>query len=222
MTDYGDRYYTPPAVTRAMIQRVPITLGSQVLEPCAGDGWIARVLEEYGSTVTTADVNPRADVDYPGVDFMGKRAQELFEGEGYRCIITNPPWSAAALFVRRALELAPTVIMLLRLTFEEPCSDRDRKESYREDLVQDIAGKLTLPRVSFVLGGSGTDSASPAWFMWKRGHWGGYNGGVVTKSDLRELEHPEDFDGVDLETLTGRQAAAAAGQCGLFADEGGY
>ena len=161
MTDAQPReqYYTPPACTHALLRHLDME-PTTILEPCAGDGWISRVLNKEGHTTITADVNPDAPVDMPGNDFFAC---------DYTCdmpIITNPPWSDAALFVRRALEFTPDVAMLLRLTVIEPCDDETKPKSYRPDLVCGHRSHVVLPRVSFYRGDSGTDSVCPAWFIW--------------------------------------------------------
>ncbi len=173
MSDYGDRYYTPPPLTRLLLERgqwslrwsrlhgAPLTIA----EPFAGDGWITRVLEEAGHTVIAGDVNPRALCEHAGLDFFSKRADRVYAGVDV--VISNPPFSAAPACVRRAREFADLVVMLLPLGFFEPCASKE--SSRRADLVQDACHAIIMPRVSFIQGGEGTDRAPCAWYFWHRG-----------------------------------------------------
>ena len=83
-----------------------------VLEPCCGKGHISRVLtEEYGLDVTSHDLH---DYGYgeSGVNYLIKpeKHPRLYE---FSAVITNPPFSLAERFIRRAMRDAPIVAMLL-------------------------------------------------------------------------------------------------------------
>lgn len=181
MTDYGDQYFTPPRLTQALLARIGAR-PMRVVEPCAGDGWISRELARAGHTVVAGDVDKTADVEHAGVDFFSKRASRLYAGAD--AIITNPPYSAAPRCVRRARELAPLVIMLLRISFLEPCDQQE--SSRRVDLVQDISRFIVLPRVSFYQGKRGTDSVTCAWFIWDQRHAGPRTFEIVTDAELAQ------------------------------------
>lgn len=184
VTDDGPReqYFTPPPATRALLRRIAVPPGP-VAEPCAGDGWIVRELERMGCGVVSGDIDHEVDVFRPGLDFFSTRAGMAYDTCG--CIITNPPWSDAARFVRRALEITPHVAMLLRLTFLEPCESTPK--SARVDLLKKLSRCIVLPRISFYRGKSGTDSVCPAWFVWG---FGGQEGPatveIVTDGELAE------------------------------------
>jgi len=158
----GDAYYTPPEVTRALLDRwdVPPLVG----EPCAGDNWITRVLEGPRRQVITADIRDDAPVNYPGVDILTLHPCNSHPFRCVEAIVSNPPYSLAAPIVRKALELCPRVAMFLRLSFLEGCEDKP--ESKRLDLLGRLSRVIVLPRVSFIQGKSGTDSSTCAWFIW--------------------------------------------------------
>lgn len=179
MTDYGDQYFTPRCLTRALLTDIDAR-PMRVVEPCAGDGWISSELERAGHTVVAGDVDKHARVEHAGVDFFSQRATRLYEG--CDAIITNPPFSAAPRCVRRARELAPLVIMLLRISFLEPCEKRE--SSRRDGLVQDLSRFIVLPRVSFYRGKRGSDSVTCAWFIWDQNHTGPRTFEIVTESEL--------------------------------------
>lgn len=193
----NDAYYTPPALTRVLLKRLHADYwrntvvddeeeGTRrkrlIAEPCAGDNWIDRELRAKGYQTVTGDIDPSKPVHYAGIDFFSKKAGRIYKGvDG---IITNPPFSAAPRFVRRALEITPNVAVLLRLTFLEPCESRP--ESARADLLRKLARVIVLPRVSFYQGKSGTDSATCAWFIWREHRYGSTNLEIVTEAELAE------------------------------------
>lgn len=193
MSPGREQYFTPPRVTRALLHRLDLE-PMLLAEPCAGAGWISNELERAGHQVLTGDIDDAVDVFRPGVDLFSRRA-----GIAYgqcNAIITNPPWSDAARFVRRALEITPNVAMLLRLTFLEPCDSTPK--SARVDLLEQLRACFVLPRISFYRGARGTDSVPPAWFVW----------------GFPWLELPA------LDVVTDAELARHAGQTDLFIEEG--
>lgn len=166
-----DAYFTPPELTRAhlfhLANRPSLPRDNRpprVLEPCAGDGWIADELRAAGYEVITGDVDPKYGTDHV-VDFLSDEAVGLYQELKIDMIITNPPWSRSAEFVRQALKITPWVSMLLRMTFLEPCEGTRR--SYRLDLLDELAHVQILPRTRFIHGKKGTDTVPPAWFIWE-------------------------------------------------------
>jgi hypothetical protein len=107
-----DLYETPPAATAALlrVERLP----HRIWEPAAGRGAIARVLRDHGHAVIASDI-----YDYGNLHFVGDFLAQKQMPAGCTCILTNPPYQIAEPFVAHALELAPLVIMLLRLAFLE-------------------------------------------------------------------------------------------------------
>lgn len=169
--DELDYYPTPFWATEVMLEflysRLPIPPSeSEIFEPCCGYGHIAHVLGTVGWDVTTNDINPRIDAD------MNRDFIRLPEEEGKTdWIITNPPYETpeyhAADFVRKALKLANKgVVMLLRLSFLEPCQNRF-------GLLRDFPPSLELviPRPRYVDGS--TDSVTSVWLYWIKedGRW---------------------------------------------------
>ena len=167
--DALDRYYTPQWVTEALLEHVHVT--GFVLEPCAGMGGIADVLERRGRPVIRCDIDPTASVENRVHDFLSDPYVGGFKMKyaAPSWIITNPPYVTpdkrkASDFVRRALGIAPRVAMLLRLSWLEPCADR-------ADIFKDTPPSrlIILPRIAFKgPGGKGnrTDSVTSAWIVW--------------------------------------------------------
>ena len=115
---------TPPWAVRAVIEQMSLDdrLGpirpfaepypATVLEPAAGRGHIAVPLAQMGYDVQACDIHDYGN-GYAVRDFL----DHDFGTDTFDAIITNPPFSLAADFVRKGLELAPDVLVLCRLSF---------------------------------------------------------------------------------------------------------
>lgn len=159
-----DFYATPAWCVRRLLERLALPAGNW-LEPCAGDGAIIRAVGRQDVTWTAVELRHEARgrlvevVDstevFVGFDFVGGD----FGGTEFAAVITNPPFSLALPFIEHALELAPWVVMLLRLNF---LASAGRAEFFREQ-APDV---YVLPnRPSFTDDGR-TDATEYAWFVW--------------------------------------------------------
>ena len=103
----SDLYPTPPEVTVALLQFLNLPKNTTIWEPAAGEG---DMLEEiracgYGSSFGT-DISEGFDFLSPGI------FKRLLTG--FDWIITNPPFSLAEAFIRRAAELGKPFAFLLK------------------------------------------------------------------------------------------------------------
>jgi len=172
-----DAYPTETAVTRVLLNRVPIS--GIVCEPCAGAGLMAGELQKKTavSSVWTNDVN----VDHcDHVDFLSDATDPLADVWTYQIadfqrpfswVVTNPPFNQAMGVLRQSWEHASIgVAFLLRLTFLEPAGKRsgERGEwlAAHEDQMTHLI-TLGQPRPSFT-GNGKTDSATVAWLVWQK------------------------------------------------------
>ncbi|MCA9090893.1 MAG: ParB N-terminal domain-containing protein [Planctomycetaceae bacterium] len=158
--DPHDFYPTPRGVTEALLQHVQFP--ASVWEPACGDGAISEVLQVAGYSVDSSDLIDRGYGDVEDFMTTSRRAES---------IITNPPYSKAEEFVRRALELTTgKVAMLLPLTFLE--SER------RESLFENSCLKwlyVFRDRIPIYKGGAvarGNGRVAYAWYVWEHGHAG--------------------------------------------------
>lgn len=132
-------------------EKLPIDFSNYktALEPCAGDYRIAVFLEEQGiKSVDTCEIQE-------GRDFF--EYQDKVD-----LIFTNPPYSIAQEFVEHSLEVADTVIMLLRINF---LGAQKRYKFFFEN--EPDALYVLSKRPSFT--GKGTDSTEYAWYIWQKG-----------------------------------------------------
>jgi ParB-like chromosome segregation protein Spo0J len=158
--DPHDFYPTPRGVTEALLQHEQFS--ASVWEPACGDGAISKVLAEAGYSVDSSDLIDRGYGDVEDFLTTERRAEN---------IATNPPYSMAEDFVRKALSCTTgKVAMFLPLTFLE-----SRK---RESLLAGSCLKTVyvfIDRVSLYKGSSanrGGGRAAYAWFVWEHGYVG--------------------------------------------------
>lgn len=171
LADRGDDLYqSPPEAVRALMraERLP----HRIWEPACGPGAIVRVLRDAGHEVVATDL---VDYQWPGQNFTGWDFLIPRPAPAVDAIVTNPPFKLAQAFVERSIELAPLVVMLLRLAFIEserrsPILDggklarvhvfRNRLPMmHREGRGKEVA-KVNSQAIAF------------AWFVWDRDHTG--------------------------------------------------
>ena len=114
-----DAYMTPPCATEALLRTKP-DLPRRIWEPACGDGTgILDPLRAAGYEVLGSDISNYGRPDcFWDRDFLAETKMPA----GCTTIITNPPYNLCgrgAPFVRHALDLADTVVLLMRLAFYE-------------------------------------------------------------------------------------------------------
>lgn len=96
-----DFYPTPPDATQALIDFLKIPKGQTVWECASGAGHMAKVFRDNGYNTIETDIQS-------GTDFLTTPAMEC------DWIITNPPFSLAEQFIRRANESGKPFAFLLK------------------------------------------------------------------------------------------------------------
>jgi hypothetical protein len=92
-------YFSPPEATASLLHIERKFLPGRIWEPAAGDGAIARPLQDAGFTVILSDL-----LDYgwhgsrSGVDYLKAKPPA-----GVEAIVTNPPFKIAQQFLEKAL-----------------------------------------------------------------------------------------------------------------------
>jgi hypothetical protein len=161
-----DLYETPAVAVEALlrVEQIP----HRIWEPAAGRGAIVRVLRDHGHGVIASDIHdygfPLHFVD----DFLLQERMPI----GCDCVLTNPPFQIAERFVAHALELAPLVIMLLRLAFlesERRCSILEGRGLAR---VHVFRKRLPMMHRDQWAGRKANSGMAFAWFVWERSHTG--------------------------------------------------
>lgn len=148
----NDNYPTPEWLTEAILLELGDYWGGPLLEPAAGEGAIVRILKRAFPTAQT----DAGDI-VSGQDFL----TYPWPRNHYKLIITNPPYSLAESFARRALELIRpdgAVVLLLRLSF---LASQQRAAWMRRTHPSVF---VTPRRPCFVRGKS--DNCEYGWFVW--------------------------------------------------------
>lgn len=140
-----DAYYTNQKLTEQLLLKYPISKNKTILEPCKGKGSISNYLKQLGYVVITNDIdtNQIADTYYDATKL------KLLSTLNCDVVLTNPPFNTATEILANSLEIADEVIMLLRLSFLEPCRSRQELLNiYKDNLVKVIS---ISPRPQFRL-----------------------------------------------------------------------
>lgn len=145
----------------------PLDKGGETwFEPCAGDLAIARTVQQQtGVYMTTNDIDASRDVAYC-MDAADRHIWGMVQPDW---TITNPPYVLAPDILHHAVKHSKKgVIALLRLSFAEPCQNRQWLQHYPPTFLL-VAGD---PRPAFRLSDNGkhqTDNVTTAWFLWQKG-----------------------------------------------------
>ena len=127
-----DLYETPAHTTESLLPVLANTLppGAHIIEPCAGNGAISRVLSRAGYDVTSGDIHPSPTFEVTPCDARKVPSLRALALDRTRrptkgrvsAVVTNPPYSQVGEILPRVLEAYPgvPVWMLLRLGWLEP------------------------------------------------------------------------------------------------------
>lgn len=164
-----DFYPTPPWCVHRLLDACPSLLDvNDALEPTCGDG---AVVEACISWMGERRCAPK----WTGVELRRNAVREptvfthLYEGTDFRAwipprryglAIGNPPFNLAEPIVRKCLEHADVVAMLLRVGF----LGSDERVDFFRTVGARPALRILPDRPSF--DGVGTDASAYAWFVW--------------------------------------------------------
>ena len=194
----SDVAYTPDAVAfQCVVYVVDRFLGGRRngqwwAEPCAGDGAFARAMaSEIAGRALVLELDPMAASVRSGLAVQGDALTADYTG--VQVVITNPPFSIAALLLRKwlSIQTVQTIALLLRRDWVVPEGSKE-KGTYRLDICWGPSARPTVevalyPRVSFEGPGreSGTDTREYSLFVWSRQPDGSWLAPVTT---LRRLD----------------------------------
>jgi hypothetical protein len=167
LAERGLDLYETPAVAVEALLRVE-KLPQRIWEPAAGKGAIVRVLRDHGHAVVASDI---CDYGFP-LHFVADFLTQDRMPAGCDCALTNPPYQIAERFVAHALELAPLVILLLRLAFlesERRCGILEGRGLAR---VHVFRKRLPMMHRDQWAGRKANSGMAFAWFVWERGYTG--------------------------------------------------
>lgn len=165
--DSFDYYATPAWCVERLIAAEPwITSRSSILEPCAGEGAILRVLRRFTEAQLEAweiqdrfrsELHRSADRVHIG-NALKLATHEAILG-GFEVAFTNPPFGLAFPLLQALWPICDAIVFLLRLSF---LASADRQPFLR---LYPPALRVLPDRPSFSFGGS--DNCDYAWFIWR-------------------------------------------------------
>ena len=166
-----DFYSTPEWVTQALLDREDLLW--HVSEPACGEGALLRLLHARGWAkgwdidAASVELCRAQGLNASHSDYLGPHT----DPDRVSDVVMNPPYSQAAEFVRRALEVAAPrtkVCALLRLNFLGSSGKR-----------MDLVGPGSCLRSVYVLArrpsfteDGRTDACEYCWAVWQEGHKG--------------------------------------------------
>ena len=170
-----DAYYTSSKLVEQLLLKYPISKDKVILECCNGKGHISTYLKQLGYEVITNDIDKETDshfyFDFSKINeefknVLNRNCVSAANEQSEYTVITNPPFNVANKILENCLDIVDEVIMLLRLSFIEPCKERRAVlNQYKDNLVKVIP---ISPRPQFRSDTNGSDSVTVAWFIWNK------------------------------------------------------
>jgi len=152
-----DFYPTPAPAVSALVGK--LGKNTTFVEPCAGDGRLADMLEIAGHTCTYAsDLEPRRR-DIRVLDVLDLNEVHCL---GADLIITNPPWSRGVLhpLILHLSQLRPTWLL-----FDADWAHTRQAKPYLAFCVEIVA----IGRLKWVEGSPFTGKDNCAWYLFDKG-----------------------------------------------------
>lgn len=179
-------YPTPEWATAELLPRLPLENGDVILEPCAQDNAIAKVIKDFSNNIQvfTNDIDAQQQADFHFDMTLHQSWQSIVSMTGgFDWVIGNPPFFSDPLpggkrgkpivhiIVQLAYQYARKgVVFLLKKSFTEPVSYRrswlstHSREQFLELRLQRIRFNNDLKR----------DEVACDWYGWQHGHPGGF------------------------------------------------
>lgn len=154
-----DFYPTPKECTIALMDFIKLNRNAVVWEPACGDGAMSNVIREYCDQVIETDITL-------GQDYLITKIE-------CDVIITNPPFNLSADFIKKAVEEADVVCMLLKSQYWHAAK--------RQNLFIETNPMYVLPltwRPDFLEhtrqpgDKKGAPTMEVAWTVWRKGYDG--------------------------------------------------
>lgn len=164
----ADLYPTPADCTYSLLPHIAhlVPANALVLEPACADGQMVDAMREFGWEVDGTDLRPDVKGGIGGMDFLSN--ETYFPDDHYDLLATNPPFTCAEAFIRRALQIAPVVVMLLKAQY---WNTKNRKALFRE--TKPYAELNLTWRPAFLAAERGNSPLMDCmWVVWVRGHTG--------------------------------------------------
>ena len=167
----NDFYATNPLAVRKLLSKYKFN-GNKMLEPCVGQGHIAKTVKEYypSINITALDI---VDRGYPKTivnDFITWDTEDKFD-----FIITNPPYSMAKEFVEKGMSLLTNsgqMAMFLKIQFLEGVKRKELFNCYPPKYIYVFRNRMATWNNGCEHDNMGKRWATTmchAWFIWENG-----------------------------------------------------
>lgn len=168
-----DFYATNPKAVEMLLTHYDI-LGTEILEPCVGQGHIANTIANFYKNKRNIIGLDLVDRGYPNVivqDFLSWKTDRKFDA-----IVTNPPYALAQEFIEKSMELLNDngqMAMFLKIQFLEGAKRKELFEKYPPKYVYVFRNRMATWN-----NGNETDpntgkrwatTMCHAWFVWEKG-----------------------------------------------------
>ena len=199
-----DFFPTPPWVTRALFEYVPImkkiNQGGFIWEVACGQGHMEKAISEYYHAVLGSDIKKYGDnltFDFLDIDILPLHANYFPKSVlGLAAIITNPPFNLAEEFINIAINIykPPIVAMFLRSSFLEGKGRFERLYSKNPPrYVAQFSGRVNIFYNQLDQKGSGDKAFS--WLVWDNSDKSGKTDLLWIPADARKkLEKEQDYE----------------------------
>lgn len=169
--EINDFYATEPKATELLLEVEPEL--NNIWECACGQGHLAKVFDKYGKLGKASDLIDRGyGIQEDFINNIVINFNPYFKWEGD--IVTNPPYSLAEEFIKKALEIINNgnkVCMFLRLLFLEGKGRKELFTKYPPKTVYVCSGRInTAKDANFDLFTNG--AMANAWFVWQKGYKG--------------------------------------------------
>lgn len=173
----NDFYATNPQAVEMLLKNYDFN-GVSILEPCVGEGHIARAVDSFYTNkkdITGVDL---VDRGYPNTivqNFLEWNTDKKFEG-----IITNPPYSLAKEFVEKGMTLLTDetestvngqMAMFLKIQFLEGIKRKELFEKYPPKYIYVFRKRMATWNNGQEFDSNGKHWATTmchAWFIWEK------------------------------------------------------
>lgn len=161
-----DDFYATPVwaieILFGFLHAFDLPFEGSILEPCSGDGRIARAIRAEWKPdlpIKTNDINRAMPAD-THLDAEALVRAEMALGVRWDHIITNPPFSEIDRMMLAFYEAMTTSLVLFaRLSLKEPTQARGRfLELHPPDM------EIVMQRIKF--NGTSKDTVTSSWFVW--------------------------------------------------------
>jgi hypothetical protein len=217
--DSHDDFPTPPWATRSLIEHILDDRRSlqekTCLEPACGAGHMAKVLDEYFSSVDASDANPYgygAEHDFLTYPFAS---------QSFDWVITNPPFRLAEEFVLRSLDVAREGVAIFARTVFIESIGRHRNIFQRTPPSKFAQFTERVPLVRGRVDPKAVTATSYAWLVWEKRCGNEWPRVMWIPPCRRRLEREGDYDPLPNATLTDPCVASSRRDCPIMIDRRG-